>query len=29
MPDWIGIALLILAVFFLGYILGRSDNRKE
>lgn len=28
MPDYIGVTLLVLAVFFLGYILGRGDNRK-
>lgn len=28
MPEWIGISLLILAMFFLGYILGRIDGKK-
>lgn len=26
MPDWIGISLLFLAVYLVGYIVGRCSN---
>lgn len=29
MPEWIGISLLILVMFFLGYILGRIDGEND
>ena len=28
MPDWIGISLLLLSMFFIGYIVGRCNGKK-